>query len=52
MTDPSLALGFLVITTFFATAIQTLAGFAFALIRASVRSARLGALPYAHPGSL
>ncbi len=42
MTDPSLALGSLVITTFFATAIQTLAGFAFALIMMPIVTMILG----------
>jgi uncharacterized membrane protein YfcA len=42
MTDPSLALGFLVIATFFATAVQTLAGFAFALIMMPIVTLILG----------
>lgn len=42
MTDHSLALGFLVIVTFFATTVQTLAGFAFALIMMPIVTMILG----------
>jgi len=42
MTDHSLALGFLVVVTFFATTLQTLTGFAFALIMMPIVTMILG----------
>jgi hypothetical protein len=42
MTDPSLALAFLVVVTFFASMVQTLAGFAFALIMMPIVTIILG----------